>query len=214
MKKFMLQYISQGKTPEAHIQNIETVCKAGGRWIQLRMKAVTEEVYLTTALQVRAICTKYNAVFIVNDSIDIALKSNADGVHVGKEDESPLKARAILGASKIIGGTANTLTDCQALVAAKVDYIGLGPYRFTITKENLSPVLGLHGYQKILEHLNTSIPIIAIGGIYYEDVSGLVDIGVSGVAVSGILSSENPEVVRKNINLIEEKAYETITNSR
>lgn len=214
MKKFMLQYISQGKTPEEHIQNIETVCKAGGKWIQLRMKEVSHKVYLATALQVRNICTKHEAVFIVNDSIDVALKSNADGVHLGKEDESPLKAREILGTSKIIGGTANTLADCEALVTAKVNYIGLGPYRFTTTKENLSPILGLRGYQGTIDNLKTAIPVIAIGGIHHDDVSSLLEVGVSGVAVSGVLTSRDIEVVKKNINLIEEKAYETITNSR
>ncbi|MFI2744440.1 thiamine phosphate synthase [Zhouia sp. PK063] len=209
----MLQYISQGKTAAEHLKNIERACQAGVKWVQLRMKNVTDEVYLTTAKRAKEICKSYNAIFVVNDSMYVAIHSYADGVHLGKEDESPVLARKLLG-TNIVGGTANTLQDCEKLIAAKVDYIGLGPFRYTETKKNLSPILGIEGYKHILAHVPDSVPVIAIGGITPLDVSALVSVGVSGIAVSGILTLDHLEQIRTNVKLIEEHAYETITNSK
>lgn len=202
MKIATLHYISQGISPEAHLENIQAVCKAGGKWIQLRMKAVPEKVYLETALAVRRICDAHGAIFIVNDNIHVALASQADGVHLGQEDESPAIARKVLGAEKIIGGTANTLAQCQELITAGVDYIGLGPYRFTQTKEKLSPVLGLDGYTHILSQLSGNIPVIAIGGITSKDVKALRATGIHGVAVSGMLSTTQDAAVATQLQTL------------
>src|SRR5690606_21150930 len=138
-----LQYITQGKNPEDHLHNLKKVCEAGGKWIQLRLKNVEEEKYIAIAEQAKKICDAFGSKLIINDTVSIALKINADGVHLGKNDMPPAKAREILGSQKIIGATANTLNDCIELHNQSVDYIGLGPYRFTTTKENLSPILGL-----------------------------------------------------------------------
>ena len=100
-------------------------------------------------------------------------------------------ARAILGARFIIGGTANTFGELQELAAAGVDYIGLGPLRFTITKEKLSPILGFAGYETLLSQcheLGLRVPIIGIGGVTLSDVPGLLATGLHGVAVSGAIS--------------------------
>ena len=130
----------------------------------------------------------FQAKLIINDHYKIAKEIKADGVHLGKTDECPLKVRAFLGASFIIGGTANTLEDCQILLDKKVDYIGLGPYQFTKTKKNLSPVLGIEGYKILLEELQTKTPIIAIGGIALEDISKIINTGIYGIAVSGAIT--------------------------
>jgi thiamine-phosphate pyrophosphorylase len=186
-----LHYITFG-TPAQQIQQAQEACAAGARWIQLRIKNESQETILTTALAVKEICTHFNAVFILNDHLNVALKVDADGVHLGKEDSSPLEARKLLGADKIIGGTSNTLEDIEVLVAAGVDYIGLGPLRFTRTKEKLSPTLGLSGYQSILHHCrnkNIHTPIIAIGGIVQEDILPLLDTGVYGIAVSSVITA-------------------------
>ena len=190
-----LQYITQGKNPEDHLHNLKKVCEAGGKWIQLRLKNVEEDKYIAIAEQAKKICDAFGSKLIINDTVSIALKINADGVHLGKNDMPPAKAREILGSQKIIGATANTLNDCIELHNQSVDYIGLGPYRFTTTKENLSPILGLAGYSYILHELkkkNFNLPIIAIGGILEKDISPILKTGVSGVAVSGMLTgSEN-----------------------
>jgi thiamine-phosphate pyrophosphorylase len=185
-----LHYITYG-TPAQHIQQVQEACAAGARWIQLRIKNESESTILSTAQAVRKICTHFNAVFIINDYVEIALHVGADGVHLGKEDTSPAKARKQLGEHKIIGGTSNTLEDIEYLVACGADYIGLGPLRFTHTKEKLSPILGLEGYAHLLQGCrdkNINTPIIAIGGVVEHDVRALLDTGIYGIAVSSVIS--------------------------
>jgi len=180
-----LHYISQGKTPQEHLENIQKACTSGVELVQLRLKNQPEKVVLETAEKAREITGKFQTRLIINDYYKIAAAVKADGVHLGKTDTSPTVARKEMASWQIIGGTANTLEDCEALVAKKVDYIGMGPFRFTETKENLSPVLGLNGYLTILEELKTSVPIIAIGGIVADDIAAIMKTGVHGIAVSG-----------------------------
>jgi thiamine-phosphate pyrophosphorylase len=180
-----LHYISQGSTPKEHLENIQKACSSGAELVQLRLKNQPEKVVLETAQQAREITAKFQALLIINDHYKIAAAVKADGVHLGKLDSCPTTARKELAAWQLIGGTANTLEDCKTLIHKKVDYIGLGPFRFTKTKENLSPVLGINGYLTILEELKTAIPVIAIGGIVTDDVSELMKTGIHGIAVSG-----------------------------
>lgn len=200
-----LQYITQGKTPEEHLENLQKACVAGSDWVQLRLKNMDVNVILETAKKAREITSKYQTKLIINDHYKIAKAVNADGVHLGKNDECPLIARQFLGSLFIIGGTANTVEDCKILLDKKVDYIGLGPYQFTKTKKKLSPVLGVLGYQNILEKLHTKTPIIAIGGIELIDVSEIINTGIYGVAVSGAIT--------KDIHTIS-KFYQIINNQK
>ncbi|WP_339723686.1 thiamine phosphate synthase [Maribacter stanieri] len=180
-----LHYISQGSTPKEHLENIQKACSSGAELVQLRLKKQPEKVVLETAQKAREITSKFQVLLIINDHYKIAAAVKADGVHLGKLDSCPTKARKELASWQLIGGTANTLEDCKTLIHKKVDYIGMGPFRFTKTKENLSPVLGINGYVTILEELKTAIPVIAIGGIVIDDVSALMKTGVHGIAVSG-----------------------------
>ena len=93
------------------------------------------------------ICRKYNATLILNDHVHLVKEIGANGVHLGKSDMSPVKARELLGSNYIIGGTANNMEDIRQLHKSGVDYIGLGPFRFTRTKKNLAPILGIEGYK-------------------------------------------------------------------
>ncbi|WP_299605033.1 thiamine phosphate synthase [uncultured Aquimarina sp.] len=188
-----LQYISQGNSPQEHLQHIGEVCEAGVRWVQLRLKNEDPATILNTALKCREICDQYGAIMIVNDSVSIAQASQADGVHLGLNDMNPKEARNILGPNFIIGGTANTLQDCIQHKNDGVDYIGLGPFRYTTTKEKLSPILGIEGYRSVISELGVQeieIPIVAIGGIVEEDIAGIMETGVSGIAVSGMLTNK------------------------
>jgi len=200
-----LQYISQGSSPEAHIQNIESVLNAGVKFIQLRLKNIRDDQYSAFATIAKELCAKFDAVLVINDSPRVAKLSDADAVHLGLGDMNVSEARKIFP-NKIIGGTANTLDDVKQRCLEQVDYIGLGPYRFTNTKEKLSPVLGVDGYKKIIdqmkkEHLKT--PVYAIGGINFEDIQGIVNTGVYGIAASGLLTyAENKESLVKEINKI------------
>lgn len=205
-----LQYISQGSTAKEQLENIQSTLDAGCEWIQLRFKNADEKEFSSVAKQVKNICEKYNATFIINDNVELAKNIDADGVHLGLQDMSMLRARAILGDNKIVGGTANTFNDVLTRTHERFDYIGLGPFRFTSTKINLSPVLGLDGYKNIINELlknKISIPIYAIGGILIDDVASLINTGVYGVAVSGTITnhSNKKELLQKFNSLLHEK---------
>ncbi|SFN96068.1 thiamine phosphate synthase [Salegentibacter flavus] len=198
-----LHYISQGEDSEEHLENIRRMCAAGADWIQLRLKNESFEKVLETAKAAKNICDEFQARLIINDFPEVAKKVDTDGVHLGKQDSCPLEARKLLGPDKIIGGTANTLEDCEILCEKQVDYIGLGPFRFTTTKKKLSPILGAEGYRKLLSNLRAngkSIPVIAIGGIIPEDLPILAESGVHGVAISGWLTTHpQPEMIFREI---------------
>lgn len=185
-----LQYISQGETPREHLENIQSACASGALWVQLRLKNLDVKIILETSKKARVITHHFRAILIINDHYKIAKEVEADGVHLGKKDFCPLEVRAYLGPAFIIGGTANTLEDCKNLLAKKVDYIGLGPYQFTKTKKQLSPVLGIAGYKSLLGALNTKTPIIAIGGIGLEVVGEILKTGIYGVALSGAITKD------------------------
>jgi thiamine-phosphate pyrophosphorylase len=186
-----LHYITQDVNGLSHAMLAESACAGGVRWVQLRMKGKGYEEWKQAALETLAVCRKYNANLIINDNVLLAREIGADGVHLGKEDMAVREAREILGPDFIIGGTANKMEDVRALEQAEADYIGLGPYRFTVTKENLSPLLGLAGYEGIVARMKTEgvrTPLIAIGGIMPADVAGLTGIGMHGVAVSSAIN--------------------------
>lgn len=185
-----LHYISQGATPKEHLENIQNACQSGAELVQLRLKNISDKKILKAAEEAREITNHYQTRLIINDHYKVGKATKADGVHLGKTDACPTEARKHLYTWQIIGGTANTLEDCKVLLEKQVDYIGLGPFRFTNTKENLSPVLGLNGYLTILEELQTETPIIAIGGITLEDVTAILDTGVSGIATSGEITKD------------------------
>lgn len=185
-----LHYISQGKTPKEHLKNIQNACSSGAELVQLRLKNVDPAIIFETAKAVKEITDHFQTRLIINDHYKVAEAVKADGVHLGKLDTCPLVARKQLASWQIIGGTANTLEDCKILLDKNVDYIGLGPYRFTKTKVNLSPTLGIHGYSEICKRLHTKIPLIAIGGIMLEDVAVIMKTGVHGIAVSGSITQD------------------------
>ncbi len=183
-----LHYISQGETPQEHIKNIKNACTAGATLVQLRLKNLSPKKILKFALEAKEITDHYQTRLIINDHYRIAKEIKADGVHLGKTDTCPTIARKHLESWQIIGGTANTIEDCEELLQKKINYIGLGPYHFTKTKESLSPILGLEGYIEIINALKTTIPIIAIGGITVEDTSDLLKTGVYGIASASTIT--------------------------
>src|ERR1700744_3520090 len=148
-----LYFITMDDAPTDHLQQVETACKAGIRWIQLRMKQAGDEEVRETALAAKRICADHGCTLIIDDRVAVAVAVDADGVHLGKEDMTVSEARRLLGESKIIGGTANVLEDILEHYRQGADYIGLGPYRYTTTKKKLSPILGLEGYRQIMDRL-------------------------------------------------------------
>ena len=204
-----LQYITDTKEGVSIPEQVEAVCQGGCRWIQLRMKETGHEEFIRTGRVVKQICEQYGALFLINDNVDIALELDADGVHLGKEDMNPLDARRILGYSKIIGGTCNTIEDVIARFHQQVDYIGLGPFTYTSTKKHLSPILGIEGYQRIMNtclEQGITTPIYAIGGIREENIAPILKTGVTGIALSSLL--KNSDNITEKTKEIIQKTYE------
>lgn len=190
----MIQFITHANERYDYLDGVQMALEGGCRWIQLRMKDASEEEVLKTAESTRKLCRQYDAVFLLDDYVELVERSGADGVHLGKDDMPIDEARRLLGKNKIIGGTANTFEDVKRIYSAGADYIGCGPFRFTTTKKKLSPILGLDGYSRIIEQMNAygiNIPVIAIGGILLQDVSDIMQVGVTGVAISGAILNAN-----------------------
>ena len=192
----MIQFITHSNERYDHVEGAKLALQGGCRWIQLRMKDAVEIDFLRAAKKIRRLCDEYHATFILDDHVEWVGLTGADGVHLGKNDMPVDEARRVLGTHYIIGGTANTFDDIQRLARQGADYIGCGPFRFTTTKKNLSPILGLEGYQRIVKQMhdaNINLPIVAIGGIKAEDIPAIMQTGVTGIAVSGaVLDAENP----------------------
>lgn len=195
-----LQYISQGNTMQEQELHIRSALDNGIQWVQVRWKNAPENELIRLCETSKKLCSEYQAVCIINDHVQIAKEIDAEGVHLGLDDCSVDEARLVLGENSIIGGTANTLSDVIRRIKEPCDYIGLGPLRFTTTKEKLSPVLGFEGYRKIVEGLkdrSIEIPkIFAIGSVNPEDILPLQEIGIYGVAVSGIITRQ-PAIINE-----------------
>lgn len=195
-----LQYISQGNTIQEQELCIRKALDNGIKWVQVRWKNAPENELIHLCEISKQLCSQYQSVCIINDHVHLAKEIDADGVHVGLNDIAVEDARLILGQNKMIGGTANTLSDVIRRINESCDYIGLGPLRFTTTKEKLSPVLGFEGYRKIvtgLQEQSIDIPkIFAIGSVTLEDILPLQEIGIYGVAVSGLITKQ-PSIINE-----------------
>ncbi len=202
LNNFSFQFITHQTEKYDYFQSAQMALEGGCQWIQLRMKDSPEKEIEAMALRVKSLCKKHNAMFIIDDHVEICKKTEAGGVHLGKNDMPPAEARKILGNKFIIGGTCNTYEDIWT-IKNDVDYIGCGPFRFTTTKKNLAPVLGLDGYRDIVWNCRSNginLPIVAIGGITVEDITDILNAGVNGIALSGtILNAENPKMKTERI---------------
>ncbi len=200
---FSIQFISHCTDNISYLQSVEYALDGGCRWIQLRVKNATDGQVMPLAMQCMELCRKADATFIIDDRVGLAAAVGADGVHLGKEDMPIYEARKILGSKAIIGATANTVEDIRYLCTQNVDYIGCGPFRYTATKEKLSPILGETGYRGIISMMRREaidIPIIGIGGVTAEDIPLLKDIGLNGIALSGsVLRAADPVAEMRRI---------------
>lgn len=201
----MLQYISHFTPQIGYAEGIRMALEGGCRWIQLRMKDAPAEEIIACAEEVLPLCRRHGAKFLLDDHVELVRQLGANGVHLGKNDMPVDEARKILGPDIIIGGTANTIEDIIRLHKQGADYIGCGPFRFTTTKKNLSPILGLDGYKSIvlkMKELGIDLPIVAIGGITVEDIPAVMGTGVSGIALSGAILGA-PDPVEMTARIIE-----------
>ncbi|MCF2498026.1 thiamine phosphate synthase [Dyadobacter chenhuakuii] len=200
-----LHFISNQTLEISHLDSINLALEAGCKWIQLRVKDQDESEVLQIAKSAKPLCENYGAKLIINDFPNIAKAVSAHGLHLGLNDMPIPEARNIVGDNMIIGGTANTFEDILLRIEEGADYIGLGPFRFTKTKQNLSPTLGLEGYRDLMKRLakeKKEIPIIAIGGILPDDIPTLLSTGIHGVAMSSALIQS--KVPRETVQKLEE----------
>lgn len=200
------QFITHQNCHYSYTNGARMALAGGCRWIQLRMKNADDNVFLSTGRAIKELC-RNNAVLIVDDRVDLVEPLDADGVHLGKSDMPLAEARQRLGPNRIIGATANSLDDILRATQAGADYIGCGPFRFTTTKQNLAPVLGLEGYKQIIKEmrkLRINVPLVAVGGITAADIPLILQTGVEGIALSGaILNAPDPvSETRRIINII------------
>jgi thiamine-phosphate pyrophosphorylase len=200
-----LQFITVDHPTISHAHQAIRAYKAGCKWVQLRMKEASEAEIEAEIEKILPIANAHSAILLINDNAALALKTGAHGVHLGKSDMTPLEARQLLGFEFIIGGTANTFEDVMQLIENGVDYIGLGPFRFTTTKKKLSPTLGLEGYASIFKKMEAAdihFPIVAIGGIQQTDLPPLKTAGVQGIALAGAILKNNE--IESNIQLFQQ----------
>ncbi len=188
----MLQFITNTDCKVPVKDQIFAVIEGGCRWVQIRMKDASDDEIKSVVNEIMPTCIEKEVFLILNDRVDLAKELNVGGVHLGREDMPPSKARMMLGPAAVIGVTANTYSDIISVSALDIDYYGIGPFRHTTTKKNLSPVLGIDGIRKIcyeMEENHIEIPRVAVGGIGYDDILPLLEAGVNGVAVSGAIAN-------------------------
>jgi thiamine-phosphate pyrophosphorylase len=182
----------------SHVELTRLAIAGGADTIQLRQKTGSTREMILTARQMQVLCRKAGVTFVVNDRLDVALASQADGVHLGQDDFPIPLARKILGEKAVIGGSACTLEEARICLSEGADYIGFGPVFPTTSKDDAGPVSGLALLEQIVKKIPR--PIIAIGGIASDNVARVIRTGVYGVAViSAICCQENPREATKSL---------------
>ncbi len=185
------------------IEDVKSAIKGGVKIVQYREKELPTKKMVEEAREIRRVC-KYNSViFIVNDRIDVALASEADGIHIGPDDIDFRTARKILGKDRIIGVTVSSLEEAKFFENSGADYVSLSPVFRTSTKKDAGEPIGLEIIKKAKDSLN--IPFVAIGGITQENLKDVLDAGCRRVCmISAILSKDNVEKeirkIRRTIN--------------
>ena len=169
---------------------VESVLQNGATFLQIREKDLAQDAFEAEAERLKTLCAQHGVPFVVNDSVEIALQCDADGVHVGQSDIKGRDIRAIIGPDKILGISAGTVEEAVAAEKAGADYIGVGAIFTTSTKKNARSMT-MEQLKEIVS--SVSIPVVAIGGISAENIHQLRGSGVDGVAVvSAIFAAEDP----------------------
>ncbi len=193
-KKTMLLYAVTDRAwvgKQTLMEQVEDALKGGATCIQLREKELDDENFLQEAVEMKQLCEKYQVPFIINDNVEIAVKCNADGIHVGQSDMEAGNVREVVGEKMILGVSAQTVEQAVAAEKAGADYLGVGAVFNTTTKLDACEVP--HDTLKAICEA-VSIPVVAIGGISKANILELSGSGVDGVAlVSAIFAAEDIE---------------------
>lgn len=187
------------KENEKLVDKVKEALEGGATFVQLREKNIDRETLIFEAREIRALCSQYRVPFVIDDDVEIARLVNADGVHVGQNDMSVKEARSILGAEKIIGVTAKTVEQARLAEEAGADYLGSGAMFATASKSDAIP-MSKEMLRSITEAVN--IPVVAIGGINYENVDEIAGCGNAGIAVIGAIFGQ-PDITEATKKLKE-----------
>ena len=181
-------------------EQVEEALDGGETFVQLREKKLDDESFFKEAIEIKELCKKYNVPFVINDNVDLAVKVNADGVHIGQKDMEAGNARSVIGENKILGVSAQTVE--QAVLAEKMgaDYLGVGAVFTTGSKADAEDV-SYETLKAICEAVN--IPVIAIGGIGMGNILKLTGSGICGVAViSAIFAANDIRKATKELKIL------------
>ena len=208
-------YLVTDTTLSRNRSNLEVVKAAvngGVSVVQLREKSLNARDFFLRGLEIRELLADHNVPLIINDRIDIAIALGADGVHLGQSDLPLEIARRILGPDKIIGWSVNDLAQINEMSASLVDYFAISPVFFTSTKKDISTPWGTEGV--VLTRSATPVPLVGIGGIRLDNVSGAVLAGLDCVAVvSAIVSADDPLAATESLKRQVVKAKQIRTGS-
>ncbi len=199
-----IHFVSYADEFGNHVPSIEKVLEAGIDLVQLRIKNRDDKACIKQAEESKVLCNHYRAQLIINDRVNLSRQLDIRAVHLGQKDMPISEARMLLGENCYIGGTANSLDQMIALSEEGVDYIGLGPYRFTRTKENLSSILGhaeIADTVREFQAIGYKTPIYIIGGIVASDFSTIAELPIAGIAVSSLFANKSVkeiEVIKQN----------------
>lgn len=172
-------------------QQVEQALRGGATCVQLREKELNDTDFLAEAKELKILCARYGVPLVINDNVELALKVDADGVHVGQEDMDARDVRGLIGPAKILGVTAKTIEQAQKAQLAGADYLGSGAVFGSTTKPNARPMS-----RELLQTIcaSVSIPVVAIGGIHRGNIASLAGTGIRGAAVvSGIFAAADIE---------------------
>lgn len=183
-----LYCLTSDRLQSSHSDQVLTFCEHGVKFIQFRTKEMSQYDFLKQALRAVSICNAFDAKLIINDDVDIAAESDSHGVHLGRGDMNPKQARSLLGHDKIIGTTVHSKDEINQDLLAESDYIGMGPFRESLTKSALSPVLSTLDFSEMIKAVHP-IPVYLIGGLLLADMKQRESLGNTGIAVCSALSS-------------------------
>lgn len=207
-KKQLLLYAITDRTwlnGNSLYEAVEESLKGGVTCLQLREKALDTERFLEEARQLKPLCRSYGVPFIVNDNVDIALKSDADGVHIGQSDGDVFGTRARIGHDKILGVSAATVKEALEAERAGADYLGVGAV-FQTNSKNDAENVSLSTLRDICN--SVLIPVVAIGGITLDNVSLLIDSGICGIAViSAIYAQKDIQNAARRLRAEAERCF-------
>ena len=206
MKKYIskLHFLTQDLPNRTHLEQVQLACEAGANWIQYRCMSKSDEEMLKELHPIASVCDDWGATLIITDHSHLVDLADIQGVHIEDMEADLSLIRNEIGESKTLGASANNIDQIKKHISNDVDYIGLGPFAHTDTKPNNYSHLGVFGYEQIIEELNKSalnIPLIAVGGINLQNVTGLLATGIYGIAVSSAFNkSESPKQMYKQFH--------------